>query len=85
MAKKKKQLYPRASFTDSDGHKHYYDNLTAGQMAKILDDMGHRLLDLHGAGANHISRKDNNELFEVSFFLKECAERIKTKYPSSDY
>lgn len=70
-----KKLYPKAKFTDSDGWKHYYENLTPDQMSKILDDMAHRLMNLHSVGANHISRKDNNELFECSFFFKRSGPK----------
>lgn len=87
MAKKKppQKKYPRVSFVDADGKKHYYDQVSPKFMAQILDDMGSRLLDLHSKGSNHISRKDNNQIFDIGFFLQEVAERIKTHYPSSDY
>lgn len=87
MAKKKapQKKYPRVSFVDDEGKKYYYGDLSPKFMSTILEDMGHRLLDLHGKGANHISRRDNNEVFEMSFRLREIAERIKNHYPDTDY
>ena len=72
-------------FVDEDGKKYYYDQLSPKFMASILEDMGHRLLDLHSKGANHISRHDNNKVFEMGFGLQEIADRIKNHYPTTDY
>ena len=88
MKKSKKafQLTPPAQGKDEDGWLFFdYSNLTQSQTAKIYKDLSHRLMRMHSAGANHILRKDNNKVFEIAFFLREVAERIKKNYPDSDY
>lgn len=43
------------------------------------------LLRLQVDACRHISRRDNNDLFEVAFFVKDVASRMKTGYKSTDY
>lgn len=43
------------------------------------------LRQLQVIGANHISRSDNNAVFEFEHALKRIAERIAEKYSDTDY
>lgn len=35
---------------------------------------------LHSEASNHISRQDNNRVFEISRFLRDVSSRIKQEY-----
>jgi ribosomal protein S25 len=74
------KLYPQKCGKIDDWTLFNYDIKKEKELSKIYDDMAHRLMQLHSEGANFISRKDNNEIFEIAYSLKHIAERIKEKY-----
>lgn len=39
-----------------------------------------KLHELQVGACRHISREDNNKLFEISFFVEKVAERIENEY-----
>lgn len=74
------KLYPKKVGKNDDWNLFDYDINKSSELSKIYDDMANRLMQLHSHGANFISRKDNNEVFEMAYSLKYIAERIKENY-----
>ena len=54
--------------------------MTKKQAAKAYLKIYKDLRKLHMAASNHISRKDNNWQFEISFKMREVARRILKEY-----
>lgn len=74
------KLYPKKVGKNNDWNLFAYDIAKSSELSKIYDDMANRLMQLHSHGAEFISRKDNNKVFEMAFSLKYMAERIKENY-----
>lgn len=53
--------------------------MSKNEHAKLIYRTAIKLLELHGEGQN-ISRKDNNEIFEIGWNLKQIAIRIRCGY-----
>lgn len=59
--------------------------MTKTEAAKEYRKIARKLLRLHSSAANHISRKDNNAVFDLSFYLSDVAKRILDGYSDLDY
>lgn len=55
------------------------------KFAKIFKQIGKDLLALNVPASSVISRADNNQCFEIGWYLQEIAERIKKGYPDTNY
>ena len=58
---------------------------TAEEAAREYRRVAKRLERLQLSASNFISRADNNQVFEVAWWLREVAKRIKRGYPRTDY
>lgn len=54
--------------------------MTRAQAAKKFDQLSKELMRLNGSVSEHISRMDNNWVFEASYALSNISERIKVGY-----
>lgn len=54
--------------------------MTKKQAVKSYLKIYRELRNLHSEASEHISRKDNNRQFEISFELREIANRILKEY-----
>ena len=59
--------------------------MTRKQAAKAYDRIADELDRLMGAASNHISRRDNNWVFERVYSFRHIAERIRLKYDVGEY
>lgn len=59
--------------------------MTRKEAAKAYERIAKELERLHGAAADHISRRDNNWQFEVMWGMRYVAERIRKKYDVEEY
>lgn len=54
--------------------------MTKREVVKAYRKMAKRMLHLHNAAANHISRRDNNVVFEMGWKCRAIADRIEREY-----
>jgi len=52
---------------------------------KVYKKLAKKLYKLHTDASAHISRKDNNRVFEISIFFRSVARRIKEEYYDTNY
>jgi len=55
------------------------------EAAQAYKRIARELGRLQTAAAEHISRRDNNQIFEIEHWLMDVAERIAKGYPETDY
>jgi hypothetical protein len=60
-------------------------DMTRKQAAKAYERVADELERLQGAASNHISRRDNNWVFERVYSFRYIAERIRRKYDVGEY
>lgn len=59
--------------------------MTKREAVKAYKKIARKLERLHSDAADHISRLDNNRVFEISFYLRQVAKRINEKYEDTNY
>lgn len=64
--------------------------MTKEEAAAEYRAISEKLDGLQVAASKHISRKDNNAMFELMYYFKDVAKRIETEYanhlgPGTDY
>lgn len=60
--------------------------MTRKEAVKAFEKISKKLSRLHSSAANHISRRDNNWVFEQIYKFQHVADRIRTKYENAgDY
>ena len=55
------------------------------EVVKAYRKIAKKLDKLQVDACLHISRKDNNQIFEISYFLQDVAKRIEDEYSQSEY
>lgn len=58
----------------------YQKTHTKNQAVRAYMKIAKKLHELQVGACRHISREDNNKLFEISFFVEKVAERIENEY-----
>ena len=54
--------------------------MTKDEAVKEYRKLSRKLFSMQSKAANHISRKDNNRVFNTAIWLNDVAERIKVEY-----
>src|SRR6476660_6316159 len=61
------------------------EQMTCREAARAYRQIAKELHRLQLDACAHISRRDNNQVFEIQFFFEAVADRIATRYPDADY
>lgn len=59
--------------------------MTKRKAVRVLRRIAKKLHGIQVPAAPHISRKDNNQVFEIAFYLEAVAKRIEEGYPDTNY
>lgn len=59
--------------------------MTKEEAVKAYKEIAEKLQDLHSSASEHISRRDNNRVFDIYCFLDQVADRIENEYDDLEY